>query len=69
MHQLQLAQAKSDLASIISDINAYRAPNVRGSDLLLNFGDDFTCVWLCYCLLVVMLFARVVALVRVYYLL
>ena len=35
-----------DVASLISDIDSYRAPNVRGgaevTDILLNFGDDFT---------------------------
>jgi hypothetical protein len=35
-----------DVASIIGDINSYRAPNVRGSpdkiEIIMNFGDDFT---------------------------
>lgn len=34
--------AAADLGSLISDIDQYRAPNVRGTDILLNFGDDFT---------------------------
>ena len=31
-----------DVASLIDDIDSYRAPNVRGTSILLNFGDDFT---------------------------
>ena len=31
-----------DLASLISDIDTFRAPNVRGKSVLLNLGDDFT---------------------------
>ena len=34
--------AAGDLQSLIDDIDRYRAPNVRGNDILLNFGDDFT---------------------------
>ena len=31
-----------DVASLISDIDTFRAPNVRGKSILLNLGDDFT---------------------------
>ena len=33
---------KQDVAAGISDIDSYRAPNLRGKSVLLNFGDDFT---------------------------
>ena len=35
-------EAAKDLPSIISDIHSFRGPNIRGSTLLFNFGDDFT---------------------------
>ena len=31
-----------DVKNVIDDIDRYRAPNVRGTDIFLNFGDDFT---------------------------
>jgi alpha-mannosidase len=38
-----VSKAAADAASAISgDIFSFRLPNVRGNDIILNFGDDFT---------------------------
>lgn len=34
--------ASKDLPTLIGDIDEFRAPNVRGIDVLLNMGADFT---------------------------